>query len=380
MISTSQKEHLTYTAIWQFLIIVGAIIIIFTYVSPGFTKISENLTKANNAIDSYNNTEKDGLSFNQLNAELKDTKGKEELISIIKAASQDEVTKVIKKGENERYLPWLKQAINSSDEDRKKLVQIKQKINSILPTLSPMSANIDEENITLKQYIRFIEWKILKEFNFDTNVVLGLQWINYGDGKSRIPKTIWSFDLSLDFTSSNGDIQKFITYINNSGNGDILNETWTLQEEAPGIMSNPLITIQSLSLTDSLDPTKPNKENSGRATLRFYVRWSSRDDIVYLSENIKTRKENLKKKIDWAVDQCKNNMTLCGNIDILKELQVKYRQFTTSASDIAGNNEGTIERLSQQVISLRGFEKELEDIAPTAVTTVNSSQLDTETK
>lgn len=386
MISTSQKEHLTYTAIWQVLIIIWAIVVIFSYVSPGFTSISTNLEKANSSIDLYKNTEKDGLSFIQLNTELKNATGKEELISIIKAASQDEVSKVIRKEGNDKYITWLKQAINSSDEDRRKLVQIKQKINSILPTLSPMSANIDEENITLKQYIRFIEARILKEFNFDSNVVLGLQWINYWAGwKSwSIPKTIGSFDLSLDFKSSNSNIQKFITYINNSGNGDILTESGSLQnEEAPWIMSNPLITIESISLTDFLDPKKPTAENSGRVTLRFYVRGSSQDDLTYLKENVKNRKENLKKKITEIVDQCKNNTSLCGNLDVLKEFQSKYEKFMTSTASITSERaEGTIEKLSQQVVSLRAFEKELEDIAPTASVTntdnTKSATTDTE--
>lgn len=374
MISTSQKEHLTYTAIGQVLIIVGAIIVIFSYVVPWFKTIDSRLQAANEVIQDFKTTEANGLSFEQLSKVLSAMKGKEELIAIINAAPANEVRQVIKKEGTDKYLNWLREAISKSDDDRRKLVQIKQKINSILPTLSPMSSNIDEENITLKQYIRFIEGSILKEFNFDSNVVLGLQWINYGDGKWAVPKSIGTFDLSFDFDSTNGNILKFLNYINNSGNGEILSQSGnlTLPEDNPGIMSNPLITIESFSLTDSLDAAKPNEKNSGRTTIRFYVRGSSKDDIVYLSESVKTRKTTLKKKIDNTVEQCKVNNVLCGNLDLLISFQSKYNEFLKSTEGIVTTwGSDTIEKLSQQVTSLRGLEKELEDIAPTINTPTN---------
>jgi hypothetical protein len=48
--------------------------------------------------------------------------------------------------------------------------------------MSPISSNIDETNITLKQYVRFIEDGILNTFNFDTNTNIGMQGIVFGDG------------------------------------------------------------------------------------------------------------------------------------------------------------------------------------------------------
>lgn len=375
MISTSQKEHLTYTAIGQVLIIIGAIVVMYNYVLPGFATITSNLDAANTAIRVFDETEKNGLSFEKLSSTLSSMKGKEELIGIINAASPEEVRKVIKKEGAEKYVTWLRQAISGSDEDRKKLIVIKQRINSILPTLSPMSSSIDEDNITLKQYVRFIEGKILKEFNFDSNIVLGLQGITYGDGKD-IPKTIGTFEVSLDFDSTNINILKFITYVNNSGNGDILNETGvTTTEDMLGVMSNPLITMESISLTDFLDLTKPNAKNSGRVSIRFYVRGSSEKDILYLVENVKTRKNLLKKKIDEAVTQCEANSTLCGNLDTLQSFQLKCSEFlrSTESTTSARNSSATIEKLSQQVTSLRSLEKEFEDIAPTMSTAISNN-------
>jgi hypothetical protein len=366
MISTSQKEHLTYTAIGQVLVLVLSITIIFTYVIPWFGTIGKNLNEAQAAIEDYRETETNGISYDKLWAILSAMKWKEELIAIITAASPQEVQSVIKKEWAEKYLSWLKQAISSSDEDRKKLVQIKQKINSILPTLSPMSSSIDEENITLKQYIRFIEGKILKGFGLDSNVVLGLQGISYGDGKWGIPKTIGTFDLSLDFKSTNANIGKLITYVNNAWNGDVLSDSWSLlAEDTPGIMSNPLLTIETFSLQDPLDLTKPNAENSWRATIRFYVRWSSADDLVFLSESITTRWKNLKKTIENAISQCKVNTVLCSNLGDLEDFQLKYTEFARSIEN-GGTTSMGIEKLSQQVNSLRTLEKEFENLVPTS--------------
>ena len=38
--------------------------------------------------------------------------------------------------------------------------------------MSPISSNIEEENMTLKQYVKFIESEILRQFNFNSNVVI----------------------------------------------------------------------------------------------------------------------------------------------------------------------------------------------------------------
>lgn len=370
MISTSQKEHLTYTAIGQSLIIVGAIAVIFSYVVPGFKTIDTNLNAANWAIKEYQETETNWLSFEKLWTILSSTKWKEELISIINTASPEEVKSVIRKEWSEKYLSWLKQAILGSDEDRRKLMQIKQKINSILPTLSPMSANIDEENITLKQYIKFIESKIIREFNLSSNIPLSLQWVSYWDTSKKVPKTIGTLSLSLDFTATNKDIMRFVEFINNSGDGELLENSWALSsDEVPGIMSNPLVTFESFSLKDPLDMDAPETENSGRATIKFYVRWSSKDDITFLTESVKSRKETLGKNIDNAVKQCKTNETICGNLSELEAFQFKFVEFNRSTQTINGTI--TIEKLSQQVTSLRTLEKQFEELVPTNSTNIN---------
>lgn len=66
-----------------------------------------------------------------------------------------------------------------SADDKKRLTQAKQKINSILPTMSPISNSVDEDYVTLKEYIKFIESKFLSAFDIQSNIVLGIQGVSY---------------------------------------------------------------------------------------------------------------------------------------------------------------------------------------------------------
>ncbi len=143
-----------------------------------------------------------------------------------------------------------------------------------------------------------------------------------------MPESIGTFVFQIDFKGKNSDISRFIEYVNKSGNPELLTSTGRLTEDKiPAIMSNPLLTIQSFSLQNSIDPNKPNDENSGRATIRFYVRGVSRDDISYLKENIRTRNESLGKLVAESVSACKQNGSLCTYSKDLNTFQEKYNQF-----------------------------------------------------
>lgn len=362
MISTSQREHLTYTAIWQTLTIVGACVVAWSYVLPGYSTIDTNLEWAKTAIEKYQTVRENGMKTDELLMSLKDIPWKEELIKIIQAAPKETET-AIKKEWKWEYLTWLKSAIGNSDEDKQKLIQAKQKINSILPTMSPIGSNIEEENITLKQYIKYIEWTILKTFDINSNIALGMQSIAYGDAKWTIPKNIGTFDLRLDFKATNSNIQKLINYVNNSWNPEILssNEVITDIAKIPRIMSNPLLTIESLSLQDALDASKPNEENNGRVTIRFYVRGSSKEDITFLKWAIKERQDWLQKKITTAIAECKK--IECSTLDGLEKMNLKYTEFTRSLGAIWGKSDD-ITMLSSQVNSIRSLEEEFAKLTP----------------
>lgn len=363
MISTSQKEHLTYTLIGQSLTLTAVVLIIWQYIIPGFAQIDRSLEKAVKEISSYNEARDKWYDYGRLTAILTEMWNKDELIKIIQA-TPDETKKALQKEWRGEYLSWIKNAINASEEDKKKLAQSKKKINSILPTLSPISANIDEENITLKQYIKFIEWRLFKDFNLDTNMSLGIQALNYGGMSAGIPSSIGTFDLRLDFKAPNEDVKRLIDFINTSGNPKILSQSWLLTEDQiPEMMSNPLITMESFSLQDTLDLNNPAKINAWRMGIRFYLRGGSKDDVTYLKDSLRTRKEELSRKVESTINECQKNEMLCSQLPRLKKFQGKYREFIrgiAEESNTSGIGINDIYSISQEVISLRNLESEFE--------------------
>ncbi len=81
---------------------------------------------------------------------------------------------------------------------------------------------MNEDYISLKEYVRFIETNILKQFHFNATSNIGMQSITFGNTTNGIPPTIGMFQFQLDFDGTNGDILDFIKYINSSGNPQIL--------------------------------------------------------------------------------------------------------------------------------------------------------------
>lgn len=95
-----------------------------------------------------------------------------------------------------------------------------------------------------------------------------------------------------------------IDYINTLGDPKILTETGNTIEETPGVMSNPLAMIDTLSLNETLDMNNPNAENGGRVVIKFYIRGSSPSDITYLAETIKNVKKTSEKDYYYCNKMC----------------------------------------------------------------------------
>lgn len=362
MISTSQKEHLTYSLILQCAILAGVGILAWTYIIPWIKDINASEAAAQASIVNYNAVKKNGLTFDDLGKKLSDTKWKEELLKIIRAAPDDTRTVITKSiWSDADYIQWLNNSMLNSDEDKKKLTQAKQKINSILPTLSPISSSVNEEYITLKEYIRFIEGKFLATYDIKSNIVLGIQGINYPtEGKAT---SVGTFDLRLDFRATNKNIQNLITYVNNSGNPEILSFSWVLTDDkVPKILSNPLMTIEALSLENTLDTTRPDAINNGRVTVRFYVRGSSVEDILFLKGAISTRLNTLNTDIQKAIDECSKQSGLCSNNKKLDEIQEKYMEFVRSLNSSNWTTTDDISILGQTATSLQSLDNEFRSI------------------
>lgn len=383
MLSNSQKEHLTYTAVWQVVVIFAMAMVIYQYIMPGLKEINQLTKDAQASIESYNTTYNEGIDEWSLQRLLSAKPEYAELIKIIQ--SDPEYTKKILKKENMSitgstqynydcrtvdYFTCVKSVLGRVDKEKESIKNEKAKLNSIIPTMSPMSNNIEENNITLREYVNYIEKSILRKFNFDSNVVIGMQWLTFWNKSDGVPESIWMYEFRLDFKATNQDIQDFIEYINETGRPDILSYTGELtKDRIPKVMSNPLITMESFSVQDKLDLDNPTKENNGRATLKFYVRWVSKDDIQFLIESLKWRRTDLSARIGESVKTCQSDGVLCASyIKKLLAFQKKFDEYSRSLGQtpILGTWPELIYTLNQTATTLKSLEQELDSILPKA--------------
>ncbi len=172
-----------------------------------------------------------------------------------------------------------------------------------------------------------------------------------------------SFDAEIAFTANNSDIVKMIDYLNNLGRPDILSDTGTtLPVNLPEIMSNPIVVIDALSLRTMLDPAKPTEENTGRMTLRFYVRGSSTTDMDYLVGTLASHIAKLKTRIDTNLKDCSTDNT-CTKLKELQKISYKYNEFIRGTqTDDLGTGVEKMYRLSAKLNSINAIEKELTNL------------------
>jgi sugar phosphate isomerase/epimerase len=84
----------------------------------------------------------------------------------------------------------VKNVLGKVDKEKEAIKNEKAKLNSIIPTMNPISNNIEEDNITLREYVNYIEKSILQKFNFDSNVIIGMQGLTFGKKSDGIPESI----------------------------------------------------------------------------------------------------------------------------------------------------------------------------------------------
>lgn len=128
-------------------------------------------------------------------------------------------------------------------------------------------------------------------------------------------------------------------------------------------MSNPLVTVETLTLEQPLDVNNALQENSGKLVLKFYVRGSSKTDATYLRESFDKSRTELATAIADKIKECEKNS--CVSLVAYQDLQKKFNQFNasvTSALSKDGNNVETIYVIGQQLGSLQSLKKEFENI------------------
>lgn len=262
------REQLMFKAGLQVVLLVASLAAIFLYALPKYDEIALQVEASNAAVERYRGISENGIAFSDLVSTLRREGGNEELIKLV-TNSPENVKNIIKKTGNEAYLDWIANVLSSSDQDRALLVASRARINSIIPTLSPVSGNIDENSITLREYVTFVEQNILKKFSINSFAPLGIDGVKYQEEKSassseNIIKTadaIGEFSVKIDFQdTANKNIADLLNYIDSLGEPSVLSESGTLLTPLP-IMSNPLIVIDSLVLEKTLNPDAPNTLN-----------------------------------------------------------------------------------------------------------------------
>lgn len=359
MSNKNQREQLMYSAIGNIAMITCVLLCVWIYILPRYSVLSAMIDETNTTISRYIHTSTEGLSYAEVDTILRATKWREELLAIIQTAPTA-TKEAIKKSGNRPYLEWLKSASDDNQDDKGRLALKKARLNSILPTLNPESNNMMEDAVSMRRYVAFIEKNILRQFHIESTTTLGIQNIQYGKKGGDIPESVGSFDAEITFTANNSDIANMIDYINALGHPEILSDTGTtIPVNLPEIMSNPIVVIDALSLRAMLDPNKPNEDNGGRITLRFYVRGSSKTDIDYLAGTLASHIAKLKTRIDANLKDCSADLT-CSKLKDIQKISYKYNEFIrgTQADDQSTGVE-KMYRLSAKLNSINAIEKEL---------------------
>ena len=109
MLSNSQKEHLTYTAIGQIFTLIAIALFSQQYIIPGISALSKQEDTAQVAIDKYETTLEKGISYVDLSGLLTKKADRAELIKIIQS-DPNSAEDIIKKptAVEKRYSEWLK--------------------------------------------------------------------------------------------------------------------------------------------------------------------------------------------------------------------------------------------------------------------------------
>ncbi len=369
MISSSQREHLVYTLTGQVSLIFLFIGWALYYVLPWRANIAEAQVVANSKITEFNVLKKDGLTIDAVKRIASTSNQYEELLKIIGISWQNAANAITKDSPDMEYLDWIKGKVAGSDSDKAILVRTKTLINSIIPTMSS-AGSIEEEMLTLKGMIIFIEGKFIKQFNVQSTSPIGISGMNFWKVKD-LPDGIGYLDIKLEVTGTSDNIMRLIRYINKSGDptallaeeGNSAVDSRLLQDQStlPKILENPLITITQFSLQDLPTNLGPNEENTGRLSLRLYLRGWAPQDIRSFQNQLIARIDRLITTIQDQQDKCKNTPSLCTNEEKNKVNNEKLRIIRKGMNDAIKNKGGLwqIYVLSQFFNTIKNLEDEI---------------------
>lgn len=214
----STQEQLTYKLGLQIFLTIAAIVFTMLFTLPKLETVNEQVETANIALENYDSMYKKGISKADLPAAAARVGNNSELIEIIKSAG-DSLTPFITNSTSKPYIEWLKNATNENEADQAKLADMQAKINSIIPTLSPLMSTKTQNNnfpksVTLREFVTFVEQNILAKFNIQSLSPLGIDGITYKENKDGVLENpVGEFTMDLSFKATNKNISELLTYI-----------------------------------------------------------------------------------------------------------------------------------------------------------------------
>lgn len=118
---------------------------------------SLQLETTNRAISEYQETLQNGISYKNLPAVIRRVGNNAELSELVDR-HKERLSEFLKKTDaSKTYSDWLTAVMNTSEEDKMRLMDAQAKINSIIPTLSSISHNQTIKSVTLRDYVTFVE-------------------------------------------------------------------------------------------------------------------------------------------------------------------------------------------------------------------------------
>lgn len=113
-------------------------------------------------------------------------------------------------------MTWLKENSISNENDIQKFSDGQAKINSIIPTISPISHNRNTESITLREYITFIEKEILAKYNIESLSPLGIESVKYDEQDGSLKNPVGEMKVDINFKTANRNIIELLDFLHKS--------------------------------------------------------------------------------------------------------------------------------------------------------------------
>ncbi len=363
--NTSAQEQLKYTVGLQVGLTVLAVIFTMLYTLPKMEATSLQIEAANQAITAHDEILNNGISYDALPSVIANMENTVELSELVTKNGEKIIPFLVKTDPSKTYSDWLTDVMNTSEDDRIRIMDAQSKINSIIPTLSPLSRNQTIKSVTLRDYVTFVEKILLSNNGITSFSPIGISGVTYQEteeGGLAHPVGVFTTDIELE--TNNANIIKLLNLVSSLGDPSVLSEK-DISSNPPAIMSNPLVTIESLNLEKVPDSDNPSIKNTGNIVLNFYVRGSSSTDRDYLIEAFNKRKNALAREIGVKIEECKANSS-CVSLDALQNVQKKFLQFDDSLAKILQEqSENTIEVtyiIAQQISLLQSLRSEFENI------------------